>query len=235
MPEREPVSECSPIAPDDSIVHQIQSILLDWGRTHFQEFPWRSPEQKWHGLVAEILLQRTRAQNVIPVYMKFIETFPKPEMLGNSSVEKIEEIIYPLGLRWRAPLLKELGVQLSELQEKLPVTEHDLRQLHGVGPYAASAFLSLHTNTRAVIIDANVVRFVGRLSGCPVDAETRRKAWLITYVEKITPQDNIRDFNYALLDFTMKICTLTPKCDSCPIGERYCSYRRLTLKRSIEK
>ncbi len=214
------------------MIEQIQTILLDWGKLHFQEFPWRNPAQQWHGLIAELLLQRTRAKNVIPVYLDFIRQFPEPALLTLATVEAIEKVIYPLGLRWRAPLLKALGEALVKNGNKVPENKTDLLNLPGVGPYAAAAYLSFHEEKRCSIIDANIVRLVGRLTGCPIDAETRRKKWLIEYIEALTPHHSVRNFNYALLDFTMEICSLSPKCDLCPLGAKYCTFRRRILQES---
>jgi len=51
--------------------HHLRSFrkrIIDWGVDGYQDYPWRRTENKWHALVAEILLQRTKAQAVIPVY-----------------------------------------------------------------------------------------------------------------------------------------------------------------------
>lgn len=199
--------------------------MIRWGAENYREFPWRAPEQPWHGLTAEILLQRTRAQSVIPVYLKFTNRFPTPLDLATASVEEIEDVIRPLGLRWRAPLLKRLGDTLQRLYGEVPETEKALRKLPGVGPYAAGAYLSLHANKRSTIIDANIVRFVGRLMDRPTDAESRRKKWVRDVVDALTPGDEVRNFNYALLDFTMEICAPKPHCDKCPVGEQLCAYK----------
>jgi A/G-specific adenine glycosylase len=92
----------------DNTVRAVRRRLLRWGRRNYKEFPWRRPDQLWHALIAEILLQRTRAKNVIPVYENFITRFPTVDSLKGITLEAIEQIIYPLGLRWRAPLIKEL-------------------------------------------------------------------------------------------------------------------------------
>jgi len=68
----------------DADVEEIRKILLQWGKEHYKDYPWRQPDQLWHGLVAEILLQRTKAKNVIPVYEMFIKRFPTPENLAEA-------------------------------------------------------------------------------------------------------------------------------------------------------
>lgn len=215
--------------PTDHEVREVQEILVLWGKSNFREFPWRCPEQPWHGLVAEILLQRTRAGNVIPVYRRFINRFPTLQEFARASEAEIEEIIYPLGLRWRVPLLAALGRRLYD-SGGLPDTVDELIDLPGVGPYVAAAWMSLHAGLRGVLVDANTVRWMCRLVGREYDGETRRKKWLIYLADRLTPYQGARTYNYALLDFTMTICGPgEPRCSICPIGPRLCEYGRQKL------
>ncbi len=216
---------------DDSIV-EIRKRLLEWGREHYKEFPWRMPEQLWHGLVAEILLQRTKVSSVLPVYEAFLKRFPTVESLAQASESDIEEIIYPLGLRWRTPLLKKLGEYLAQTGAEIPRTLEGLLALPGVGAYVAAAWLGFHGGGRSVIIDANIVRWLCRIADQPMDGETRRKKWLIELADRFTPQNNTREYNYAVLDFSMEICTPAPHCGECPLGADFCLYRRKQLLQS---
>ena len=202
---------------------------MKWGKKNFQHYPWRETIEPWHGLIAEILLQRTRANNVVPVYSEFIKIFPTPVDLANASVDEIEKVIFSLGLRWRAPLIQRLGIQLTQLEGKIPREKAELLKLAGVGPYVAAAWLSFHGSKRGTIIDANVVRFICRLIDQPMDGETRRKKWLLEIVENMTPIRAWKSYNYAILDFTMQICSKRPKCEICPIGYKHCKY----LQRNI--
>ena len=208
----------------------IRRRVRAWGRENYQPFPWRQPAQLWHALIAEILLQRTRARNVVPVYEEFIARFPDAEKLKTITLDEIETLIYPLGLRWRAPLLKQLCDELARSGGQVPATEAQLLQLPGVGAYVCAAMLSLHGGRRAVLIDANVVRWLCRLVGRPMDGETRRKLWLIKLAQDVTPQRKVGEFNYAVLDFTMQICTKNPHCTRCPIGPKLCLHGREVLQ-----
>jgi len=215
------------IAPSD--IRAIRRRVRRWGRENYKTFAWRSPRHQWHALIGEVLLQRTRAQNVLPVYEKFRARFPEIEDLKTATLPEIETLIYPLGLRWRAPLLKKLCDYLIQNEGRVPQTSDGLLQLPAVGPYVAAAMLSLHGGRRAVLIDANVVRWLCRLLDRPMNGETRRKQWLLQLADDMTPQKNVREFNYAVLDFTMEICATRPKCELCPVGPRFCAHGRKVL------
>lgn len=161
---------------------------------------------------------------MVPVYEEFLRQFPDLETLGRARVQKIEKVIFPLGLRWRAALLKQLGKQLAGRGGQVPSNQDELLKLPGVGPYAAAAWLGFHGGKRSVIVDANVVRFICRLTGSRMDGETRRKKWLIQMADILTPARNCKAFNYAILDFTMQICSKKAKCGECPIGAELCIY-----------
>lgn len=223
------VSLAAPVIPSPGSIRKIRRIIVAWGTRNFRPFPWRNPAENWHALLAEVLLQRTRANSVVPVYQQFIFAFTTPSKLGRAPLEKIKKLLYPLGLRWRAPLIKKLGQALHSHGGNPPPSFTELITLPGVGPYAAAAYLGFHTNSRAVIIDANVVRFLCRLIGYHYDGETRRKQWLLDFADRMTPARNVKKYNYAVLDFTMQICTTRPKCEQCPVGPTLCIYGRKIL------
>lgn len=169
-------------------------------------------------------MQRTRAWNVVPVYYDFIEKYSTPNLLSEASIKEIEDVIYPLGLHWRATFLKNLGRQLEIKGGSIPTNFEELITLSGVGPYVASAWLCFHAGIRAVIIDANIVRFLCRFLGRPRDAETRRKKWINEIASLLTPPRAWKFYNYAILDFTMQICSKEPACTICPLTSLGCRY-----------
>ena len=201
---------------DPKHLQRLRSALVSWGRKNFTNFPWRHTENRFHALVAELLLQRTRADQVLPVYEEFVRLYPVPQSLAASPPEHLAEMMQPLGLHWRIPLLLELGEKLAEAGG-VPTDRRGLLALPGVGPYAASALLSLHVRVRCAIVDSNVVRLYSRLFGFQFDGETRRKKWFLQVAEKVTPARVFRDFNYALLDLTRAICRPKPLCEECAI------------------
>ena len=219
---------CLVLLPAD--VRYFRERITTWGRQHFADFPWRHETNWFHALVAEILLQRTRAEQVIPVYREFVTRFPHPASLAEAGVSQVEAVIAPLGLKWRAKLLPRLGRKLIDAQPATPSDMRSLLEVPGVGPYAAAAFLSLHAGRRAPIVDSNIVRLYGRFFGFHTGPETRRNKTLLQLAELITPQRNYRDFNYALVDFTRAICRPRPHHQLCPLAAR-CSEHRAASSR----
>lgn len=55
--------------------------------------------------MSEIMLHRTQASQVLPVYNQFIQTYPDLATLSKATKEDLQTILYSLGLRWRIDLI----------------------------------------------------------------------------------------------------------------------------------
>jgi A/G-specific adenine glycosylase len=203
----------------DETIRYLRRQLVRWGRANFSNFPWRYETNHFHALIAELLLQRTKAEQVVAVYKMFKEHFPDPPALAAASPQEIEAVIAPLGLRWRARFLSDLGKKLVENDRDTLSNLARLRELPGVGPYAAAAYLSLHRGKRASIVDSNVVRFYGRFFGFGTGAETRRDKGVLELADRITPRKGFKNFNYGLIDFTRLVCKTKPLHEICPVSK----------------
>ena len=204
----------------------ITRSLARWGRRNARVYPWREQLPLWQALIAEVMLQRTRADQVVPVFTRFRRQYPTPTELALADEEEVAGLVEPLGLRWRSRLLFHLAGEIADRDGALPLDQAALEALPGVGPYAAAAILSLHANRRAVLIDSNIVRVLCRLVGAAYDGETRRKRWLCEFADALTPARAHRHYNYALLDLAALVCRpKNPKCDECPIL-RWCATGR---------
>ena len=200
----------------------IRRKIVHWGRENFKSYPWRTCTDLWKVLVAELMLQRTRVASVEPVWREFVDRYPDLKSASVASEASFLSVLNPLGLKWRAQLIKNLVQTLYE-EGRVPAEKEELLSLPGVGEYVASAFLSLHAGKREVIIDANVVRWICRMIGEKYDGETRRQPWLKELADLLTPARIFRDYNYAVLDFTMNVCSIKPSCESCPVSS-HCAY-----------
>lgn len=160
------------------------------------------------------------------VYDRFFAKYPEPSALAGETRDGLREVIGCLGLHWRIPLMIEMAGRVAE-RGAPPDRQDALEELPGVGPYAAAAYLSLHRGSRATIIDANVVRWIGRVFGFMTDGESRRKRSLLDLADALTPRRAFRDYNYAVLDLAMRVCAARPACDSCPLARSLCHFAAL--------
>ena len=206
-----------PLAP--CVVRRTTRRVLLWGRRHFRRYPWRFETNPWLSFVAEFLLQRTRASQVEPVFRTMKGLFPTPQLLAEATPTTVQCILGPLGLHRRAQALTNIAIVLARRQNTLPECMEGLCKLNGVGMYTAAAWLSLHRGRRAVIVDANVCRWLSRMAGLPYNRDPRHVRWIQYLADDLTPRRVFRDYNYAVLDFTMNICTpRSPACSTCPVA-----------------
>lgn len=211
---------------DGKTVATIRRRLPRWSKVHPADFPWRNETDPWLSLAAEILLQRTRASQVAPVFREFRSKYPTAASLVAAGPGAAREFTSRLGLHWRGELLYRAAIAVNDAGGAPPESDADLRRIPGVGPYTAAAWLSLHRNKRAVIVDANVSRWLSRMTGRPYERDPRHIRWVNELADCLTPKRAFRDYNYAVLDFTMTVCTpRAPRCGDCPI-RRYCWYGR---------
>ena len=202
--------------------------LLKWFAEHGRKYPWRETKDPYRVLVAEIMLQRTKSEQVADIYPKFMEKYPNPAALASASLKELERDLHPLGLRWRVSKIWNLGKALSEKYNgSVPDKKELLLSLPGVGEYVASAVMCFAYGKDVPIIDANVCRVVKRVFNLKPVGEARRNKKFIGKIYDIhrhVPPGKSAQFNWAILDFAASICMpRKPQCPKCPLNE-ICQY-----------
>lgn len=225
MPEKRAGLKTQTALPNRHSLTFFRSTLRNWGCRNFASFPWRHTRNQFHALIAEVMLQRTRAEQVVPVYAVFVRRFPSPRDAARANARSFLKLLKPLGLAWRVRFLRRTARLLAKYDGIVPQTVDALKELPGIGDYAASAYCTFHTKSSALLIDANIVRLYGRFFGMKTGPETRRTKSFRQLAHRVQPRSNARAFGYALLDFTRSICTPRPHCDICPLA-RACQYMR---------
>jgi A/G-specific adenine glycosylase len=210
------------VADRDSIGF-FRKTLRRWASKNFASFPWRRSRNRFHGLVAEVMLQRTRADQVVPIFEEFVRRYPTPLQASKAPARSFTSLLRPLGLRWRAKALHNLSHTLAKRSAGVPSTLDELKRLPGVGDYASAAFSTFHLESSTTIIDSNIVRLYGRFFGFKTGPETRRNRAFRVLADEVQPMKNGRLFAYGLLDFTRSVCAPRPQCVICPLRNK-CRY-----------
>jgi A/G-specific adenine glycosylase len=198
---------------------RIADLLMDWYRKNAREYPWRKNRTPYRILIAEIMLQRTKADQVAPVYLSFLKEFPDPERLRQASKEEIMKYFSKLGLIRRAGLVELLGKELlARFEGKIPRNREDLMSLPSVGEYMADAVLCFAFDEDVAVVDSNVCRIIGRIFDLKAKGEARRDAQFRQAVNGVLPSGKAKEFNWAIIDLGALICTpRNPSCNLCPL------------------
>lgn len=194
--------------------------LLGWGAQNRRDFPWRVTHDPFNVLVAEVLLQRTRADAVVPVYRELFRRWPSARRLAHAQVRSVRAVIRPLGLGYRAPRLIALARQVVSIG-CVPDESDQLLALSGVGRYVANATVAAAYSKRAPAVDAVSARVYRRFFGLRDERPASGDAPLWLVVERVTPRERAREWNWAVLDLAAKVCLpARPGCGSCPLNPR---------------
>jgi len=174
---------------------------------------------EYERLVAEILLQKTRAENIVDVYNEFLKKYPTYRDLAVANYRELVDLLRPLGLyRNRSKNLINLGKELAKMG-KVPDSSEELIKLPGIGPYIANAFLVFTHNRRLPIVDTNIRRVCERVFSIETKRDPRRDPETWDFVDLLMPEEQPRDFMFALLDFSAIICKKRePEHDICPVS-----------------
>jgi A/G-specific adenine glycosylase len=194
--------------PSEASVMIFRKSLLAWFRTNGRRFPWRETDEPFKVLMAELMLRRTRADQVKSVYCSLLNEYPNAFTLARANPGKVQSIVASLGLNWRLGDFQEVSrVLVARYEGIVPSEKGKLLELPGVGEYVASAVLSLAFNKCEPIIDSNVVRVFKRYFGLHTSKEGRRDKNIITLAEIYVSNRNPRKANLALLDFAALVCS----------------------------
>jgi len=200
-------------------MEKFAELLLEWYQKNGRSYAWRRKNDPYEILIAEIMLQRTKADQVEPVYLSFIRTFPTPKELNDASRKEVETHFAKLGLMWRAVLVKSLAAELvTRFDERVPSNREQLLSLSSVGEYIADAVLSFAYGRDVAVVDANVCRILGRVFGLEARGEARRDPRFREIAQNTLPHGKAKQFNWAMIDFGALVCTpRNPSCGICPI------------------
>jgi len=212
--------------------------------------PWMfNPEGKWpeprehlnpypiH--VAEVMLQQTQLQVVLPYWRRWMEAFPRLDALAAATEQQVLMLWQGLGYYSRARRLhatsRSLLAELHRRQgntsgstsfSKWPVDLETWLALPGIGRSTAGGILSSAFNSPLAILDGNVRRVLARLHAYPeppMRAQAQFWAWSEGLINAVPGSS--RDLNQALMDLGATVCTpRRPSCEVCPWDAQCAAY-----------
>ena len=199
--------------------------IIGWYKKNGRAYPWRETDDPFRILIAEMMLRRTKADQVVPVYEQFLKEYPDVDSLAVAKEEALEEILYPLGLKWRTPAFRLVAREVREkYQSRIPETREELTSLPGVGEYVAGAVLSIAYGKREWLVDSNVVRIFKRYFGIKTSKEGRRDKHVIEIAKIYASGRDPGRATMGILDITALVCKpIKPDCERCPLTDR-CHY-----------
>ena len=224
---RPPASVDTPL-PDGRRLARFRFRLLSWYDAKGRSFPWRrSSTSMYRAVVAEMLLQRTRAETVAAHYPAFINRFPSWQKLSEATIGQLRGYLKPMGLwRRRAYSLRALAREMSRRNGKFPKSREEIERLPGVGQYIANSVQLLCHGQALPLLDVNMARVLERVFGPRKLADIRYDPYLQSLSARIVRCPVPRELNWAILDLAATVCILRgPRCTDCPLSSLCRTYK----------
>src|ERR1043166_6479210 len=115
---------------------RVQTALLNWYRVQGRDLPWRKTRDPYAILLAEVMLQQTQVDRVIPKWHAWLERFPTLRALADATRAEAIRAWQGLGYNVRAVRLHGIAAQaVAEYAGELPRTLEGLMRLKGIGRY----------------------------------------------------------------------------------------------------
>ncbi|MGV8016671.1 MAG: DNA glycosylase [Ignavibacteria bacterium] len=192
---------------------------------NLRKYSWRELPTPYKILTAEFMLQRTKADQVEKVYVKFLQKYPDILSLSKARLQSVSKFTKNLGIHWRARnFVLASKYIIKNHSGEFPRKRNELLKIPGVGDYVAGAIQAVCFNNAEYVIDSNIARFINRFYGLELKGEIRRKKQVVEQARKIFKVKNQRKQLFAILDFTALICKpRNPTCNSCKLSSS-CKY-----------
>jgi A/G-specific adenine glycosylase len=203
----------------------FQKHLLEWYHNEGRMFKWREPGlSPYEYVIAEVLLQRTKAETIAKFYPLFLKAFPSWRSLADAETGKVEQYLKPVGLyRQRAKRLISLANEMVKRKGILPENREELEAIPFMGQYIANAVELVVFNQPSPLIDVNMARVLERFFGPRHLADIRYDPYLQKLSYNIVAHVSAKQINWAVLDFAALICRIRPLCFKCVLKTK-CSY-----------
>ena len=204
----------------------FQKILFDWYSENGREFPWRKKSAtNYELIIAEVFLQRTKAETVSKFLPQFFYRYPNWKYLGNASEEELKDFIKPLGLyNQRGARIYRLAQELKKRNGRFPKEREQVEEIPMMGQYITNAYELYILRKKVPLLDVNMARLLERFFGERTLSDIRDDPYLQTLAYRVVNVDSSKELNWAILDYASIICKKqNPVCINCLLMQR-CRY-----------
>lgn len=178
---------------------EFVALVRDRGRELYREMPWRHIDDAYGVLVSEVMLQQTQVSRVLRHWPRWMQAFPTVDALAAADTAAVLDAWQGLGYNRRALALKRACEQCSAQGSALPQSYEGLVELPGIGPATAGGVMAFAYDRPSVYLETNVRSvFLHHLLPGEEGVPDKR---LVPYVADACPEDDPRDWYYALLDY----------------------------------
>ena len=177
-----------------------------------RDLPWRATRDPWQILVAEVMLQQTGTERVIPKWREFTRLYPTPTACAEVSLGAVLRLWQGLGYPRRAVYLHTTSRHIRDDHAgEVPDDLEQLLALPGIGAYTARALMAFAFERDVAVVDTNIARVLARTTGSRLTAKEAQWA-----ADDLVPPGQGWTWNQVLMDLGATVCRAQPHCADCP-------------------
>ena len=177
----------------------LRRKILGYYKAHGRDLPFRRTTDPYKIAVAEIMLQQTQVDRVVPKYLAWVRKWPDWNSLAIATNRELLTMWSGLGYNRRAIFLGRMAKEIvDDYGGKLPQDLTELRALPGIGPYTSRAILIFAFNLPLVTIDTNIRRVLIAELNLPHSISSTE---LESIALQVLPKGRSRDWHNALMDY----------------------------------
>ena len=206
----------------DNRIPEALPLIVEWYAASRRLLPWRQDPTPYHTWIAEIMLQQTRIEAVIPYYERFLRELPGVPALAAVPEDRLLKLWEGLGYYSRARNLKKAAQILTDCHGgELPASAAELRKLPGIGDYTAGSIASIAFGLPEPAVDGNVLRVVSRVLACPDDIASPAVKRAVTELLRAhyPAGEDAALLTEGIMELGETVCLPNgvPRCDVCPL------------------
>ena len=135
----------------------FRARMLEQGRLHWRDLPWRHTQDPYAIWISEVMLQQTQVSRVDGRWQRWLAAFPTIEALAVAQPADVLQEWQGLGYNRRALSLHKAAQQLvEESLSTMPCDYQALVSLPGVGPATAAGIRAFAFDLPGVYLETNV-------------------------------------------------------------------------------
>lgn len=214
---------------DESKIDFFQKTLLEWYTVNGRYFLWRKKSAtNYELIIAEVFLQRTRAETVAKFLPVFFKKYPSWKQLGEAGELDLQEFTRPLGLyKQRGSRLFKLAQELKIRKGRFPKERHQVEEMPMMGQYITNAYELYVLKKKSPLLDVNMARLLERFYGERKMSDIRYDPYLQTLAYRVVDVSKSKEINWAILDYASIICKKTnPLCNLCVLRRKCLFYSK---------
>jgi A/G-specific adenine glycosylase len=203
--------------------------LLKWYSANKRNLPWRHSRDPYKIWLSEVILQQTQVVQGLAYYNKFVQKFPKVELLAKAPEDTVLKMWQGLGYYSRARNLHAAAkVIQGQYKGIFPKTFEEIRALKGIGNYTAAAISSMAYDLPYAVVDGNVYRVLSRVFGIntPINSTKGVKEFQ-ELANELLVKNKPGSYNQALMEFGARHCKpVNPDCENCVLNDKCIAFAK---------